>query len=117
MLPILHLNEYKIAGPTVLARIPREELEALFQGYGYAPYVVEGDDPMDMHQQMAATLDTVVAEIRGIQRDARANGFTAASALAHDHPSLAQGLDRPEGGRRKADRGHASARIRCRWAT
>ena len=64
MLPILHLNEYKIAGPTVLARIPREELEALFRGYGYAPYVVEGDDPMEMHQRMAATLDTVVAEIR-----------------------------------------------------
>ena len=49
---------------------------ALFRGYGYAPYVVEGDEPMDMHQRMAATLDTVVAEIRGIQRDARANGFT-----------------------------------------
>ena len=64
MLPILHLNGYKIAGPTVLARIPREELEALIRGYGYVPYVVEGDDPMDMHQRMAATLDTVVAEIR-----------------------------------------------------
>ncbi len=72
VLPILHLNGYKIAGPTVLARIPREELEALFRGYGYAPYFVEGDDPMDMHQPMAATLDRVVAEIRGIQRDARA---------------------------------------------
>ena len=76
VLPILHLNGYKIAGPTVLGRIPREELAALFQGYGYLPYVVEGDDPMDMHQQMAGTLDTVVAEIRGIQRDARAKGFT-----------------------------------------
>jgi xylulose-5-phosphate/fructose-6-phosphate phosphoketolase len=75
VLPILHLNGYKIAGPTVLARIPREELTALFQGYGYSPHVVEGDDPMDMHQQMAGALDTVVAEIRGIQRDARANGF------------------------------------------
>jgi xylulose-5-phosphate/fructose-6-phosphate phosphoketolase len=76
VLPILHLNGYKIAGPTVLGRISREELGALFQGYGYLPYVVEGDDPMDMHQQMAGTLDTVVAEIRGIQRDARAKGFT-----------------------------------------
>ena len=76
VLPILHLNQYKIAGPTVLARIPREELEALFRGYGYWPYLVEGDDPMDMHRDMAATLDTVVAEIRRIQRDARANGFT-----------------------------------------
>ena len=76
VLPILHLNGYKIAGPTVLSRIPRDELEALFRGYGYVAHVVEGDDPMDMHQRMAATLDTVVADIRGIQRDARANGFT-----------------------------------------
>jgi xylulose-5-phosphate/fructose-6-phosphate phosphoketolase len=76
VLPILHLNEYKIAGPTVLARIPREELDALFRGYGYAPYVVEGDDPLEMHQRMAATLDTAVGEIRTIQRNARAKGFT-----------------------------------------
>src|SRR5437762_10759031 len=71
VLPILHLNGYKIAGPTVLARIPRDELEALFHGYGYAPYFVEGDNPIKMHQLMAATLDVVVAEIRRIQRDAR----------------------------------------------
>ncbi|HWX21130.1 MAG TPA: phosphoketolase family protein [Candidatus Binatia bacterium] len=77
VLPILHLNGYKIAGPTVLARIPRDELEALFCGYGYQPYFVEGDEPMAMHQLMAATLDTVVAEIRRIQKDARANGFKA----------------------------------------
>jgi len=76
VLPILHLNGYKIAGPTVLARIPHDELEALFRGYGYTPYFVEGDDPEAMHQLMAATLDTVVAEIQRIQRDARANGFT-----------------------------------------
>jgi len=76
VLPILHLNGYKIAGPTVLARIPREELEALFRGYGYTPHFVEGDDPMNMHQQMAGTLDTVVDEIRGIQRKARASEFT-----------------------------------------
>jgi len=75
VLPILHLNGYKIAGPTVLARIPPDELEALFRGYGYTPYFVEGDDPMKMHQLMAATLDTVIAHIRRIQRDARANGF------------------------------------------
>jgi xylulose-5-phosphate/fructose-6-phosphate phosphoketolase len=75
VLPILHLNEYKIAGPTVLARIPREELEALFRGYGYSPHLVEGEDSMDMHHQMAATLDTVVHEIRRIQREARAHGF------------------------------------------
>jgi xylulose-5-phosphate/fructose-6-phosphate phosphoketolase len=75
VLPILHLNEYKIAGPTVLARIPREELESLLRGYGYSPCFVEGDDPMAMHRRMAATLDTAVTEIREIQRDARANGF------------------------------------------
>ena len=75
VLPILHLNGYKIAGPTVLARIPRDELEALFRGYGYRPYFVEGDDPTKMHQLMAATLDTVIADIQGIQRDARAKGF------------------------------------------
>ncbi len=76
VLPILHLNGYKIAGPTVLARISHEELEALFLGYGYTPYFVEGDDPEAMHQRMAATLDIVVAEIQAIQRDARENGFS-----------------------------------------
>jgi xylulose-5-phosphate/fructose-6-phosphate phosphoketolase len=75
VLPILHLNGYKIAGPTVLARIPREELDALFRGYGYAPYVVEGDDPLEMHQRMAATLDRVIQDIRAIQRKAREHGF------------------------------------------
>ena len=75
VLPILHLNGYKIAGPTVLARIPRDELDALFRGYGYTPYFVEGDDPKKMHQLMAATLDTIVADIQHIQRDARKNGF------------------------------------------
>lgn len=76
VLPILHLNGYKIAGPTVLARIPRDELEALFRGYGYTPYFVEGDDPLEMHQRMAATLDTVIANIQSIQSDARTHGFT-----------------------------------------
>src|SRR5262249_10922805 len=76
VLPILHLNGYKIAGPTVLARIPHDELEALLRGCGYSVHVVEGDQPMLMHQQMAATLDVVVEEIRDIQREARARGFT-----------------------------------------
>jgi xylulose-5-phosphate/fructose-6-phosphate phosphoketolase len=75
VLPILHLNGYKIAGPTVLARIPREELEMLLRGYGYAPRFVEGDEPAAMHQKMAATLDEVVDEIRAIQKEARAHGF------------------------------------------
>ena len=65
VLPILNLNGYKIANPTILARISHDELEALFVGYGYKPYFVEGSDPSDMHQAMAATLDAVVAEIRG----------------------------------------------------
>jgi xylulose-5-phosphate/fructose-6-phosphate phosphoketolase len=77
VLPILHLNGYKIAGPTVLARIPKSELAELMRGYGYNPYFVEGDDPATMHQLMAGTLDRVLEEIRGIQRDARTNGFTA----------------------------------------
>lgn len=76
VLPILHLNGYKIAGPTVLARIPRVELESLLRGYGYVPYFVEGSDPAEMHRLMASTLDRVVQEIRRIQGDARAHGFT-----------------------------------------
>ena len=76
VLPILHLNGYKIAGPTVLARIPHDELDALLRGYGYTPYFVEGDDPAQMHRLMAAALDTAVAEIARIQQHARANGFT-----------------------------------------
>ncbi len=75
VLPILHLNGYKIANPTVLARIPRDELEQLLRGYGYNPYFVEGHDPQPMHQAMAATLDKVLADIQAIQSDARRNGF------------------------------------------
>jgi xylulose-5-phosphate/fructose-6-phosphate phosphoketolase len=71
VLPILNLNGYKIANPTILARISPQELEALFAGYGYTPYFVEGSDPTDMHHKMAATLDTAVAEIRRVQRTAR----------------------------------------------
>lgn len=74
VLPILHLNGYKIANPTVLARISREELESLFIGYGYQPYMVEGSEPEAVHQQMAGTLDTVIEQIRAIQHDARNNG-------------------------------------------
>ncbi|HUY90432.1 MAG TPA: phosphoketolase family protein [Pirellulales bacterium] len=76
VLPILHLNGYKIANPTVLARISHEELEALMKGYGYTPHFVEGDDPEEMHQLMAATLDRVIADIQSIQSDARQNGRT-----------------------------------------
>ncbi len=75
VLPVLHLNGYKIAGPTVLARIPHEELEQLMLGYGWKPYFVEGDDPEKMHKLMAETMDKIVAEVKAIQTDARANGF------------------------------------------
>jgi xylulose-5-phosphate/fructose-6-phosphate phosphoketolase len=75
VLPILHLNGYKIAGPTVLGRISHEEVDHLFRGYGYTPRFVEGDDPVKMHQLMADTLDAVVAEIKSIQSKARKNGF------------------------------------------
>jgi xylulose-5-phosphate/fructose-6-phosphate phosphoketolase len=76
VLPILHLNGYKIAGPTVLARIPPEELDHLLRGYGYAPRFVEGDEPLEMHQRMAAALDEAIGEIQSIQADARTRGFT-----------------------------------------
>ncbi|MBI5788384.1 MAG: phosphoketolase family protein [Candidatus Schekmanbacteria bacterium] len=72
--PILHLNGYKIANPTILARISREELEKLFIGYGYKPYFVEGSDPETMHQLMAATLDQIFSEIKAIQDNARSRG-------------------------------------------
>jgi xylulose-5-phosphate/fructose-6-phosphate phosphoketolase len=71
VLPILHLNGYKIANPTILSRISHEELESLFRGYGYTPYFVEGDDPQIMHEQMAATIETCITQIRQIQSDAR----------------------------------------------
>jgi len=74
VLPILHLNGYKIANPTILGRISDEELKSLMIGYGYKPYFVEGSDPAAMHQRMAQTLDTVMAEIQQIQQDARTNG-------------------------------------------
>ena len=76
VLPILHLNGYKIANPTVLARISHAELDALMRGYGYTPHFVEGDDPATMHQLLARTLDLVIGEIKAIQADARKNGFS-----------------------------------------
>jgi xylulose-5-phosphate/fructose-6-phosphate phosphoketolase len=74
VLPVLHLNGYKIANPTILARIPEEELDALLRGYGYTAYVVEGDEPFEMHQKMAAVVEKCIEEIRGIQKDARSSG-------------------------------------------
>jgi len=76
VLPILHLNGYKIANPTVLAYFSEQELKSFLIGYGYKPYFVEGDDPEILHQQMAETFDAIVREIKAIQHDARTNGFS-----------------------------------------
>jgi xylulose-5-phosphate/fructose-6-phosphate phosphoketolase len=74
VLPILHLNGYKIANPTMLARISREELEQLLRGYGWTPYFVEGHEPMPMHEAMAATLDTASSSRSEDSSDARRHG-------------------------------------------
>ncbi|HSN72945.1 MAG TPA: phosphoketolase family protein, partial [Steroidobacteraceae bacterium] len=74
VLPILHLNGYKINNPAILARIPHDELESLFVGYGWTPYFVEGDDPAEMHQLMAQTMEACILEIRAIQQEARNGG-------------------------------------------
>lgn len=79
VLPILHLNGYKINNPTLLSRIPNEELEMLMRGYGWTPHFVEGSDPMEMHQKMAATLDACYAQIRAFQEEARAKGAAQAT--------------------------------------
>ncbi len=80
VLPILNLNGYKIANPTILSRISHEELTALFEGYGYTPYFVEGSDPAEMHQKMASTLDTIIAEIRAIHARARDSAHAGGDA-------------------------------------
>ena len=77
VLPVLHLNGYKIANPTILARIPHEELDSLLCGYGYKPYFVEGDDPLEMHQKIAAALEQCILEIRALQKQARSTGNAA----------------------------------------
>jgi xylulose-5-phosphate/fructose-6-phosphate phosphoketolase len=76
VLPILHLNGFKISNPTILARISREELEQLLRGYGWTPFFVEGHEPAKMHHAMAATLDSVIAQIKQVQQDARGRGIT-----------------------------------------
>ena len=108
VLPILHLNGFKIANPTVLARISRQELTELLRGYGYDPHFVEGDDPALVHQSLAATLDNILAQIRQIQSAARSAGAdrpSGTTALADDRVSNAQGLDRAEICRWPAGRG------------
>ena len=100
VLPILHLNGYKIANPTVLARIPEEELVALFEGYGHRPILVSGDDPEQVHGDFAAALDDALDDIAGFK------SHEDEAEVADDRAAHAEGLDRPQGGRRVAGRGH-----------
>ena len=106
VLPILHLNGYKIANPTVLARITREELESLFVGYGYAPHYLEGDDPRVMHQQMAAIARRDPRRDPGDPAAGPGGRPCCAPSLAHADPPHTQGLDRAQGRRRQAGRRH-----------
>ena len=104
VLPVLHLNGYKISNPTVLARITHEELEQLLRGYGWTPYFVEGHEPELMHEAMAAALDTAVEQIKQIQHKRPRRRRPHAAALADDRAQFAEGLDGAEGGRRPPDR-------------
>ena len=106
VLPILHLNGYKISNPTLLARISREELEQFLRGCGWTPFFVEGHEPDLMHEAMAAALDTAVEQIRQIQQDARAHGETTRPRWPMIVLNSPKGWTGPEGGRRLADRGH-----------
>ena len=100
VLPILHLNGYKISNPTVLARIEHEELEQFLRGCGWTPYFVEGDEPEKMHQLMAAALDKVIEDIRKIQSNARNNNDTTRPRWPMISFEFTQGLDGAERNRR-----------------
>ena len=102
VLPILHLNGYKIANPTLLARIPEEELADLLRGYGWDPRFVSGDDPAQVHQELAATLDRILDRIAVIQDERPTPPFHRAAGLADDRAANPEGMDRSEGGRRPA---------------
>jgi len=106
VLPILHLNGYKIANPTLLARIPEGELRSLLEGYGHAPRFVSGSDPDEMHQLMAATLDEIAGDIAEIQQASTRRA--RAAAVADDRAPYPQRLDGTEGGGRPARRGFVS---------
>ena len=106
VLPILHLNGYKISNPTVLARISREELEQLLRGYGWTPYFVEGHEPAPMHEAMAETLDTVVGADPEHPAGRPRPRQPHAAALADDRARLTEGLDGAEGRRWSGDRRH-----------
>ena len=105
VLPILHLNGWKIANPTVLARIDEDDLRALLEGYGYEVHVVAGSEPEPVHQQLAETLDTVIARIHEIQADARARPSVGGAApLADDRAAHTERVDGAEGRRRRTGR-------------
>ena len=105
VLPVLHLNGYKINNPTLLARITHAELEDLLRGYGWTPYFVEGSDPKSMHQAMAATAEHCIEEIRNTQRECRMTGVARRPALADDRSAFPKGMGRSARGRRPQDRG------------
>ena len=106
VLPILHLNGFKISNPTILARIEHEELELFFRGCGWTPYFVEGDDPDTMHRLMAATMERAIADIHAIQTDARERNVTARPHWPMIVLRSPKGWTGPKGGGRPADRGH-----------
>ena len=120
VLPILHLNGWKIANPTVLARIGDDELADLLRGYGHRPIFVSGDEPARVHQALAAAMDDAYADIRRFQREAREHGRRCPPALAGNRPAHAEGLDGPRHRRRRAGRrdmarsSGAARRVRAR---
>ena len=100
VLPILHLNGFKIANPTIFSRMSHEEVESFFRGCGWEPRFVEGSDPAEMHQKMAATVDWAIREIKRDSVPCPFHRRCQPSPLAHDRPPHPQGLDRPQGGGR-----------------
>ena len=114
MLPILHLNGYKIANPTIYKSMTNEELTKLFEGYGWHPLIVDG--PTDeLDAELGAALDTAYGEIRELQETgARRRQAAGAPALADDRAQVAEGLDRAEGGRRRSRSRAPRRRTRCR---
>ena len=104
VLPILHLNGYKINNPTLLARITHEELESLLRGYGWTPYFVEGSEHDSMHQAMAATVEHCIAKIQAHQEECRKSGIATRPRWPIDRVAFAKGLGRTVGSRRTSPR-------------
>ena len=117
VLPILHLNGYKIANPCFLARIPQEELRKFFEGMGYAPYFVEGHDPGDVHQQLGWRARHRCGRNQADLGRGSQQGQSEASGVADDRLSHAEGLDVPTGDRRQEMLRTTGVHIRFRWAT